>query len=310
MDNAFATAHDLATFLGRLSNVTVAGHSLGNMLVGSAIHDWGARPANYFMINAAVAKESYDESEEQLTSGGTMGMEHPEWMPYDRRLWCSDWHIPFDASDHRSTLTWENRLETVGVVAAYNFYSSGEEVLKNPSSAPHLPLSANEVWNNQERMKGRMLTGQVLSSNYGGWQFNPHWDVLDLGNPPNYSRHLPLSQTTTITDGQLKTDPFFKPGPMDLYGANGSNYASPQQHRNTLLAEMIPALSFAAGANPLGTLAPPGDSNKNFDMMAYKTDNLWPRSNPEWEHSDIKIVAYSYVYQLYNKFVELGELKG
>jgi len=125
VNNAFATAQQFASFFNALSNVTVAGHSLANMLVGSAIHDWGARPSKYFMIDAAVAKESYDDAEEQLTNGGVMGMEHPAWAGYDRRLWCSDWHtLPFPGGDNRSTLTWENRLENVGIVTAYNFGGS------------------------------------------------------------------------------------------------------------------------------------------------------------------------------------------
>ncbi|HEY5747343.1 MAG TPA: hypothetical protein VIU12_14795, partial [Chryseolinea sp.] len=309
VDNAFATADELAAFLANLSNPIVAAHSLGNMLVGSAIHDWGARPTNYFMIDAAVAKEAYDGSEEQLTGPERLGMDHPDWSEYNRRLWCSDWHLLFPSSDHRAELTWEDRLETVGDIVSYNFYSSGEEVLKNPASAPHLTTSASEVWNNQERMKGLMLTGQVLSSNYGGWAFNPYWDIIDLNNPPNYSRHLPPEQADVLFE-QLKEHPFLKPGPEELYGTSGSDYASGQQHRNTLLAEMVPALSFATGANALANF-----ETGNFNVMDYKNGGSWPNERLQdgtkgnnWLHSDVKDIAYIYVYPLYSKFVELGEL--
>jgi hypothetical protein len=308
VDNAFATAAEFAAFISTLTDVTIAAHSLGNMLVGSAIQDWSARPSNYFMIDAAVAKESYDDAEEQLGSGGFTGMEHPEWTSYDRRLWASDWHLLFAVGDDRNTLTWENRLKGVAGVRAYNFYSTGEEVLRNPGSAPHLPLSPNEVWNNQERMKGRMLTGQVLSSNYGGWAFNNYWNVQDTSVNPDivFRRRFP-NETTTITNAQLTTNPFFSAGPSELYGANGSNYASPEQHRNTLLAEMIPALSFAAGANPLESR---GDGG-NFDLMLLK--NGWPeerlrQNNPNWLHSDFITVPYLYMHPALLKMIELGEL--
>jgi alpha-tubulin suppressor-like RCC1 family protein len=302
VDNAFAAAHEFANFLSTLANVTVAAHSLGNVLVGSAIHDWQARPSTYLMIDCAIAQESYDDTEERLTKNDVLGMEHPEWLPYDRRLWSSDWHDRFPANDNRSKLTWKSRLENVDELRTYNFYSTGEEVLRNPKTAPTLPLSANEVWNKQERMKGRMLTGQILSSNYGGWAFSPTWDITEAwGN----RQRIP-SETAEIPNDELKSNPFFKSGPADLYGASGSDYASPQQHRNTLLAEMIPALSFATGSNPLSLFAPPGGENRNHNMMEYKT--IWPRTNPDWQHSDIEVVAYSYVYRLYGKLVELGAL--
>ena len=95
VDNAFSTAQAMKVFLSGLGNdVSVAAHSLGNMVVGSAIHDWGAGLQNYFMLGAAVAKESYNHAEEQLTSGGTMGMEGEihdanniaSWANYNRRL--------------------------------------------------------------------------------------------------------------------------------------------------------------------------------------------------------------------------------
>jgi len=302
VDNAFATAQQFAKFLNALSNATVAAHSLGNVLVGSAVHDWQARPPKYLMLDAAVARESYDDAEENVTKGDTMGMEHPEWLLYDRRLWSSDWHLRFLADDHRSALTWKRRLEHVDDLQTYNFYSTGEEVLRNPKTAPGLPLSANEVWNMQERMKGRMLTGQVLSSNYGGWAFSLVWDITESwGN-----RQRTPSETAEIANDELKSKPFFRAGPADLYGPNGSKYASPEQHRNTLLAEMIPALSFAAGSNPLTLFALPGREDRNYDMMEYRTG--WPRSNPDWQHSDLKLVAYPFVYKLYEKLVELGGL--
>jgi hypothetical protein len=156
-------------------------------------------------------------------------------------------------------------------------------------------------------MKGRMLTGQVLSSSYGGWAFNNYWDVPDTNVEPDlvYRRRFP-NETTAITDAQLRTNPFFRPGPTALYGPNGNSYASPEQHRNTLLAEMIPALSFAAGSNRLESFGDDG----NFDMPGIYAE-AWPPErggNTKWFHSDVKVVAYTYIFKLYEQFVTLGEL--
>ncbi len=43
-------------------NTTVIAHSLGNVLVSSAVQDHGFRPARYFMFNAAVPAEAFDAS--------------------------------------------------------------------------------------------------------------------------------------------------------------------------------------------------------------------------------------------------------
>jgi hypothetical protein len=298
VDNAFATSQSLMQFINGLGgNVTVAAHSLGNMVVGSAMHDWQATGiSNYFMVDAAVPKEAYDPAEEQLTAQSTWGMEHPDWSIYPRRLWCSDWHKLFSGSDNRSTLTWKNRLE--GVSNVFNFYSTGEEVLANPADAPTIPTSSTEVWSNQERMKGRMETGQVLSSNYGGWRFTNYYNEGQV-----YYPQVPPAQTARITDAELKQQSFFWPGPAELYGANGGYYASPQQHRNTLLAEMVPALSFAAGANPAIRF---GTRNVN---MPDEFKNGWPRANPSWQHSDAKVVGYLYIYKLFDAVVSEAGLK-
>jgi hypothetical protein len=193
-------------------------------------------------------------------------------------------------------LTWKNRLE--GVFNVFNFYSTGEEVLANPADAPTIPTTSNEVWNNQERLKGRMETGQVLSSNYGGWRFTNHYNEGQV-----YYPQIPPAQTTSITDAELKQYSFFWPGPAGLYGANGGNYASPQQHRNTLLAEMVPALSFAVGANPATRF---GTRNVN---MPDDFKNGWPRANPSWQHSDAKVVGYLYIHKLFDAVVSEAGLK-
>ena len=85
--NALLTAPHLANFLSNLSgDTTVAAHSLGNMVVLSAISDFNAKIKNYFMIDAAVAIEAIDgriapESE----------MINSQWSSYALRLYASYW---------------------------------------------------------------------------------------------------------------------------------------------------------------------------------------------------------------------------
>ena len=68
------------------------------------------------------------------------------------------------------------------------------------------------------------------------------------------------------------------------------------------LADAIPAESFAAGANALLVW---GES-RNYNFQS-ETPSGWPKldddDNPVWEHSDLKNVAYFYVYKLFKRLV-------
>jgi hypothetical protein len=76
--------------------------------------------------------------------------------------------------------------------------------------------------------------------------------------------------------------------------------------RNKLLAEMLPALSLAVGANKTDALG------ANYDMNTLKTG--WPTErdeseSPGWRHCDIREMAYPYVHKLFDRISELGALK-
>ena len=60
--NAFRTAPALCNYVNNelSGRSVVAGHSLGNMVVSSAIQDYAMDVDRNFMLNAAVAKEAYD----------------------------------------------------------------------------------------------------------------------------------------------------------------------------------------------------------------------------------------------------------
>ena len=75
--------------------------------------------------------------------------------------------------------------------------------------------------------------------------------------------------------------------------------------RAKFLADAISATSFAAGANHTGGLT------DNYNLQS-NTPNGWPKQRErnsangiirQWLHSDLKDVAFFYVYCLFNKIV-------
>ncbi|AMV73080.1 hypothetical protein DBW_2770 [Desulfuromonas sp. DDH964] len=139
---AFETGRLLKDFVSTagLSNATIFAHSLGNMVVSSAIAG-GMNVRRYLMVNAAVAEEAftprsaYDEGGDPDGTGAyaagcpwrtatSAWMYHPEWrypdgvevdfeQGYSPKLWASEWYKLFGADDSRSTLTWRGLFDRV-----------------------------------------------------------------------------------------------------------------------------------------------------------------------------------------------------
>jgi hypothetical protein len=316
--HAFQTAPALTTFLASLSgpNFTAA-HSLGNMLVLAALNDHHATISSHFMIDGAVALESVDGPE-----GVNLDMVPPDWTNYLSGTWAGEFFNLFPTNDYRSTLTWSNRLVNFNGAKVYNFYSSGEEVLRNDPSPPldlvGLAISdiINSVWDAQpfaanlwclsQKEKGRMLSDLALGSYHGGWGYNTAYGSLNL--PPN------SSVVNALTSSQLITNPVFDvevDTPLYQTGAAGSVYA--QANQTSILSFAIPALTYAAGANFVTSLTSPGDQ-RNFDMQG-DFETGWPASRSTgseafyWYHSDCREVAYLYTHELFDELVTLGNLK-
>jgi hypothetical protein len=253
--HAFGTAPEFKRFISeliaveRLTEVSVAAHSLGNMVVSSAISDYSAPIARYFLIDAAVAAEAYDAAEAQ-PDDGTAIMPHTEWnrergsVVYPPRLWASNWHRLFqtEPGDQRSRLTWRDRFAPRAGTAYYDFHSTGEEVLTfddqdTPSLAGvltrelstflHFTLPGeerqppgNKTWVYQEKLKGRTSTGKVLGSNYGGWGFNRFYFDRQPGvagdgpvlTPGVLSPEDAAAVSAHLSDADLRVVPFFLPG--------------------------------------------------------------------------------------------------
>jgi hypothetical protein len=339
--HAFNTASALNTFLNSLSGTNiVAAHSLGNMVVLSTLNDYTNQSISlYFMLDAAVPMEALDGTTPQSTN-----LVHTDWTSYGTNLWASYWHNLFTGGDGRSQLTWNNHLAAgLQNAAVYNFYSSGEEVLRaypNSSTPSFVGFGANQIlqsvfgtlpiasylWNMQELQKGRSPLNDVLGSNHGGWKFN---DLVygTNGILATSWTHMSPAAAASLTPAQLQTNAFFDvtdfvatfppdyTQDLNLFTTAGSGYA--RLFRNRLLSDTIPALSLPVGANPVTILNQPGNPH-NFDMQsAY--ENGWPLGRParkvgalaqgEWWHSDFQQVAYTFTYKLFNQFVTVGNLK-
>jgi hypothetical protein len=270
---------------------------------------------NYFLVDAAVAAETYGLTSEDAN------MVHPEWIGYNSGLRAADWHKLFEASpdDGRSKLTWRDRFaHRPAGTNYYNFFSSGEDVLdihmaNDYPTVPDIVTSGigRYAWALQEKLKGRMNSNIVLGSFYGGWGFNIadyYREIPSQDGPPERVRLLPVDANQIFADNPnlLRTMPFFKRGPDDnnLFSEpTGSSHAA--QFRNRLLAEAFPALTLAAGKATVNAL---GLTGHNFDMQnIFK--NGWPRQDQRWLHNDAREVSYLYVYKLFDKFVSIGGLQ-
>jgi len=334
--HAFATAPLLNTFLNGLTGTNVvAAHSLGNMLMLSTLNDYSNQTVStYMMIDAAVAIEAIDSSAPQNPD-----MYSSVWTNYQSRLWSSQWHNLFPANDGRSTLTWSGRLSNLQNASVYNFYSSGEEVLRDyPADPPKYLLTiawgqfvalmkgatGEYAWAWQEKCKGLMSGNGILSSDHGGWKFNDASYGTNWIFPATSFTHMSPTAAALLPNAEIQTNAFFDVTdfhgqiPFDwtqdlmLYDTTGSSYA--QTNRNRLLSDTIPCLTLPVGANPVSRLAPPRNpTQNNFDMQTL--ENGWPqgrlqtREGNNWHHSDCRQVAYTFTYQLFNDIVTIANLK-
>jgi len=301
--HAFKTAESLKKSVVLLpGDKYIAGHSLGNMVVSSAIVDHGMSVNAYFMLDAAVPMEAYDSTVWERNN-----MRHPNWQGYTNTLWASDWHQLFDTGDGRRGIAWRGRFGNIA--NAYNFYSSTEDVLENGNGQ----VVISSIWATQEMLKGRWLIALFFGPHsQGGWGFTLNTDYHNSPNdPPTESNIWLPEQANGISPEQLKTEPFFKDfRSTGLCGANGSALAQDWSVRAQTLAEAIPALSFASGRNELSAFT----QSRNFNMHNMK--NGWPQERlndqekeDHWLHSDIRYIAYPFTYKLFDKIVEKGALK-
>ena len=204
-------------------------------------------------------------------------------------------------------MTWRGRFASI--TNAYNYYSTGEEVLTNGEGRLKSVLSGDFAWYNQESRKG--LWPMLLpGNNEAGWSFNSDYD--------NLLSHMNPTNAAELADSLICTNSFF--GLFDergLYGTNGSFLATQPAIRAHALADGIPAESYAAGANKLGELNPRWGNDRNVDMpdkaraswLALYGADANGNPNARWLHSDIKNRPYQVVREVFLSIIEKGNLR-
>ena len=288
-------------------------HSLGNMVASSMIQDYGLQVSKFIMCNSAVPSEAYYEPDD--TSIRVAQLVHPEWENYPTNSWASNWHKLFkdDENDDRRLLGWPGRFKDVSQYAV-NFYSTGDEVLElKENNNIELWTGVTSgfrqyAWQHQELWKGRTYGEYLGGTTWSGWNIDESFVVLDK---------ISVSTAQQMTDEDFKTNTVFYCYPSSMNSTNISLLV-----RAAHLTMGIPALAKATGVSSLSPVVLP---NNNFDLNQTEKQSLdnnvselinrpneWPtraKWKSRWLHSDIKDVAYFYIFNLFNQIITKGNLK-
>ena len=325
--NAFATAPHLAAYVNGLStSVTMMAHSLGNMVVSSALVDHNMRATHYMICSAAVPSEAYDAG--MANNDATNNpMVHAEWREYAPHTWAANWHTLFTTNNTRSGLTWQNRFADIfssnRALNIWNYYSDSDEIFELTVSPTALagmfnwqcgwPLlnveGSRHVWQKQEIRKGRHTAVNFIgATQHAGWGFS--WLPIQWveGSSTFDVSPLYVRGVNAIPTWVLRQQPVFRRDvPTWLVGPNDLT----QEQINEMLAMGIPALSPA-----LGTVAITSGFGANRQVNLNFEDDFKPNGWPtrvtfgqDWMHNDIRNVAYFYNYKLFDNIVENGDLK-
>ena len=308
-----------------MGNKVIAGHSLGNMVVSSAIVEHGLQVDKYMIWNGAVAAEAYDGSVTQ-----DIRMVHEWWRDYDERAWSANWYKLFEnRDDARKKLTWRDKFTDVTFnTKVWNFYSEGDEVFELTEVHGLLtgvfdirwwfiiPVEWNvdfgrHAWQKQEIFKGTKYQDSLLgigATKYAGWGF----ECALVGPDEEGKYHLePLytpKESRELEGDHLRFFPVFRHYPEWLTDMSELS----QAQINAMLAKGIPALTPAIGGIRMNEKTIVNERQGNINGQDYKP-NGWPmRPRPDyqnWLHSDIKNVAYYYTYKFFDKVVQEGEIK-
>lgn len=305
VSNAFVTAQWVAGYASTVGGKKVfAAHSLGNVVVSSALADWNMAADAYFMCNAAVTSEALDP--EASTDSRLV---HADWAKYPASLYSCNWFRNFSDNDSRHRLTWNGRFTNI-LDRVYNLYSSGDHCFELFSKGnPHFWSGLFSVdyfaerycWQKQELGKGCLPSAQVLGkTEWAGWGFDKNWKGSKKKRP------VPVDGEVIPPD-ELAQYPAFR-----LYPAwmNSPNLSSLQI--NSMLAQGIPTITPAVGNSDMENIFRNPDRNQDLNTPTFKSAN-WPNRGRDWGtrwlHGDIKDVAYFFNFRVFHFIVKEGELK-
>ena len=317
--NAFQTGDALGSALSFMNGapVTIAAHSLGNVVVSHAIQTGGLKVVRYMMINAAVPLEAYQPG--VVTDQQRWAMTERKWKEVgDSSIFAANWHEFFHSSpgDFRGRLKWKELFKDVDKVA-YNFFSRGDDVLEDArwDSPSMLKLVLEQgfnfsrgAWVTQEFAKGASFAESAavafLSRTQGGWgQSCYYWPSGSLPPSPDQTREPYFGYF-------LERDLF------DADAAKASAKAASLTVEYDLLARALPAMSFATAVHMLGS-SEASRAALNFDLEANgRLPGVWPVQGHtgtsdvgRWLHSDFKNVALPFVYPMYCELILKGDLQ-
>ncbi len=211
----------------------------------------------------------------------------------------------FTNTDFRASLSWRGRF--AGIANAMNCYSETEDVLQNPEMHGY-----GGAWSMQELLKGTAAWNALNAIPYygrsvdceGGWGVNTFYAVNPALYTPGYGFHS--SAMDDITRKDAIEHPLFTPFRTEADNMHSTNFFTLADGtcrvslRAKFLGDAIPARSFATGRNPITIW---GDV-RNINYHSIVEDNPWPsdkiqNNKRKWLHSDIKGVAYFYLYQFF-----------
>ena len=306
--------------------------SLGNMVACEALRQ-GLHVAQYYMFDAAIASEAIDgtlRAETPSPDNAYNKYVRPEWRDYPSACWAANWYQLFadDATDARGRMGWKNRFqEALGNAdEVFNYYSSGDTVFSETDAVPSLLDGAthwgldwllwiipyptiettfeNHCWQKQEVLKGMATVAGTLS---GGWGFRVWQEYDSTIGDFRAVRYSPEGAAAALASGSIVNNPVFDVSDA----AEMTNRNATEDDIHLALAKHVPALS-----SPVGGMAVVlGERIENHDLNAENEyRNAWGRSDDSiyqsnWLHSDMKDMAYFYVYKLYNQLVEKGSLR-
>ena len=296
--------------------------SLGNGVACEALRR-NLHVDKYFMFDAAIPSEAVDGSLQDANAEIRRKYVPSDWNGYDPASWSANWHKWFsqDEQDVRGKMGWPNYFQAAlnNATTVYNYYSTGDNVFKESNEPPgllagmfHWPTLAWDwppvnlsftgemyCWQKQETLKGMATVAGTLS---GGWGFHC-WPVQGV-NPDDaeFVRYSAATVAAMVADGSITNNPVFNRGATELLNPNAS-----LADQRLALAKHVPAISTA-----MGRAAGLKNENHNMNSSAYK--NGWGRFHDvyedDWQHSDMKDMAYFYVCKLYNEIVnQKGNLK-
>ena len=154
----------------------------------------------------------------------------------------------------------------------------------------------------QETHKGvEPIAGTLL----GGWGFNCWYETV--GGEPVQMYYMAAQANAMVANGSITNSPVFSYGGTPLNNRNAS-----QDDVWLSLANYVPAVSSPVGGGRVWTTTGRDvDLNEN-SAIGILRPNGWGRSHnvfqDAWLHSDMKDMAFFYVYKLYEHLVSKGDL--